>query len=149
MHGCCVPAVYQSSQRVCRGSWSVVAQSITHIRLYNASDVSCKKRFQSLYLPVEKSCHKKSFTSNFIIGRIKEEHFPHQTGPIRCDSDQIWYMEVKYFGPDTRKPPERYIQSPKKILHTSSSRPQSYWVCPLWPRTWYLAINVRTTTTTQ
>ena len=61
-----------------------------------------QKRFQSLLKVVEKSRQKKNILSDFIIDDIiSEEHFSHQKGPIRRDSDQIW----SYLGPDTPKPP--------------------------------------------
>ena len=53
---------------------------------------------------------KNQFWSDLIIGKIKEKHFFDETGPIRCNSDQIWY----YLGRDTPKPPERYIYHQKK-----------------------------------
>ena len=66
----------------------------------------------------------KTIWSDFIIGKTKE-HFSHQTGPIRCNSDQICY----YFG-------TRYPWSLQKdtynhfffFLHNSRPEGRKHWV---------------------
>ena len=86
-------------------------QSTTHLSLYNASEVSCKRVFNHFYLlstSGKKTAKKKNRSFFFVICGIKEEHFPTKQAPkqaaIRINSD-IWDQIPP-------KPPQRLIQSP-------------------------------------